>query len=581
MLRLSLLFLLFATILQAQDAKTYAIMIETKIDDTGFAPQVVISWQNDTLAARYVISKRKYETGEFEKIAEISGGANIFSDLDVDYGQITEYEVEKVFSYDNQLLSTFAYKAIAWDADLVEKETKSILILVDYIIYDRIKVKLDEYISVINREGWNAIVKQVPRVETFNPKAVLSNRELILAVNKSEKNLKSVLILGRVAVPYSGNIAPDGHGDDNSFPHKGAYPTDAFYADFDKDDWTDTSASNIKSAMPRQHNVVNDGKWDQSFIPNKVELSIGRVDLYDLDFFEETEVELLNRYLDKNIAYRTGKLKADNRAIIYDGFDYRQSGYAADGWNNLTALYGRDNVIEKRVKEELPINSYEMVYANAEGAFENIYDAIYIEDIAKTGYKAIHSMLFGSYNVDWDSPNNLLRGVIASQPMGLTAVWGTRPFWTYFKLGLGETFGQALVSTQNNRFEYSYPSTIYNGGVHIALMGDPTLKLINDAPIMSAGFSTENGIPNTISLRLKKDSEIYGYQVLLLDKYSYYQVYETVWFDQPRKSEFSVSFNGKDIDPKYFTKGAIIRPIISVENLSGRFMYLGNGINIE
>lgn len=581
MLRLSLLFLLFGTILQAQDAKTYAIMIETKIDDTGFAPQVVISWQNDTLATRYVISKRKYETGEFEKIAEISGGANIFSDLDVDYGQITEYEIEKVFSYDNQLLSTISYKAISWDVDLVEKETKSILILIDYIVYDKIKEKLNNYISVINREGWNAIVKQVPRVEKFNPKAVLSNREMILAINKSEKNLKSVLILGRVAVPYSGNIAPDGHGDNNSFPHKGAYPTDAFYADFDKRDWTDTSASNVKSAMVRQHNVVNDGKWDQSFIPNKVELAIGRVDLYDLDFFEENETELLNRYLDKNIAYRTGKLKADNRAIIYDGFDSRQAGYAADGWNNLTALYGRDNVVEKRVKEELPKNSYEMVYANAEGAFENIFDAIYVEDIAKTGYKAIHSMIFGSYNVDWDSPNNLLRGVIASEPMGLTAVWGTRPFWTYYKLGLGETFGEALVSTQNNRSEYSYPSTIYNGGVHIALMGDPTLKLINDAPILSAGFLTESHIPNVISIRVKNDFEIYGYQILLLDSNKKYQVYETRRFDEPRKSEFTVSFNGKDIGSEYSTEGAIIRPIIYVENLSGRFMYLGNGINIK
>lgn len=578
MLRLSLLFLFISCSIYAQDAKTYAIMIETAISDSGFAPQIIVTWQNDSLATKYIISKREYETGKFEKIAELSGGANTFSDLDFDYNKVTEYEVEKVFSYDEQLLSTYAYKAISWDADLVEKQTKSVLILIEYNQYSGIKTKLDEYISVLNTEGWNVITRQVPRVEGFNPKSVLSNREMIKAIWKETPNLTTVLILGRVAVPYSGNIAPDGHGDNNGLPHKGAYPTDAFYADMDTRDWTDTSASNTKSAFTRQHNVVNDGKWDQSFIPDKVELAIGRVDFYSLTFFEESETELINRYLTKNIDYRTGKLKADNDAILYDGFDGRQAGYAADGWNNLTALYGRDNVKEMRVREELPVNSYEMVYANAEGAFDNLSDAIYAIDVARYAYKGIHNMIFGSYNVDWDSPDNLLRSLIASEPMGLTAVWATRPFWTYYKLGIGETFGQALVSTQNNRFEYDYPSISYKGGVHIALVGDPTLKLINELPINTASFLYEDANATGIIFRLKDDATIIGYQ-LLVRVGGMYKVHTAELFDTEKEGEFTIDL--QEAIPTSISFGAILRPIVRVSNYSGRFQYLGSGVVME
>ena len=576
MLRLSLLFLFISSSIFAQDAKTLAVMIETEISDEGFAPQIIVSWQNDSLATKYIVSKREYETGKFEKIAELSGGANTFSDLDFDYNKVTEYEVEKVYSFNEQLLSTKSYKAVSWDADLTENGSKTILILIEINKYKGISAKLNEYRSVLRKEGWIVITKQVPRVEDFNPKAVLSNRELIKAIWKESQNLTTVLLLGRVAVPYSGNIAPDGHGDNNGLPHKGAYPTDAFYADMDTRDWTDTSESNKNSAFPRQHNVVNDGKWDQSFIPGKVELAIGRVDFYNLDFFEESETELINRYLTKNIEYRTGILKADNDAILYDGFDGRQRGYAADGWNNLTALYGRDNVTEMRVREELPVNSYEMVYANAEGGFDNIYDAIYAIDVARDGYNGIHNMIFGSYNVDWGSPNNLLRSLIASEPMGLTVVWVTRPFWTYYKLGLGETFGEALVSTQNNRFEYDYPSVSYKGGVHVALIGDPTLKLINELPLDSASFIYDNDDENITGIRIKlKDNEsIVGYQLMFNN-----EVHSTEFFEEEKEGEFTYDL------PNAISKNEIwwpiLRPIVKISNQSGRFNFLGSGVYIQ
>lgn len=574
MLRLALLFLLAATITSAQDAKQYAIMIESKIDDTGFAPQVILSWQNDTTASRYVIYRRLYEVDKFEKIAEVSGGANTFSDLDPMYGQIAEYKVEKVFSYDKEQISTYAYKALSWDANLVRKELRTLLILVDNTLAFSISSKLEMYRKEIEKQGWMSIVKYVPRVESFNAKAVLNNKEMIKAVYEQTPNMAAILILGRVAVPYSGNTAPDGHGDDNPLPHKGAYPADVFYGDLDTRDWTDNKISNDKSAFPRQHNYINDGKWDDSNIPSKVELAVGRVDFFDLPFFEESEAEMINNYLQKDIDYRSGVLNADNDGILYDGFESRQAGYAADGWNNLTALYGRDNVVEMRIREEIIKNSYEMVYANANGGIDNISDAIYSGEIAEKGYKGIHNMIFGSYNVDWDSESNLLRSIIASKPIALTSVWATRPFWTYFKLGLGETFGEALLSTQNNRSEYIYPSVVYNGGVHIALLGDPTLSLINENVLDSVVRIYKNDKLVSINVYIKDETRIYGYQIRAQQK-----VVKTIYFNESTDADFIIDLT--DIDSSFENIPYIVRPIIQVENKSGRFLYLGNGEYIE
>jgi hypothetical protein len=48
-------------------------------------------------------------------------------------------------------------------------------------------------------------------------------------------------------------------------------------------------------------------------------------------------------------------------------------------------------------------------------------------------------------------------------------------------MGLGETVGTCARLTQNNRGLYA-PTGTFAGGVHVALMGDPTLRLHVVAP---------------------------------------------------------------------------------------------------
>ena len=567
MLRLSLLFCLIGYLAFSQDAKQNSIMIETELKELDGSRYIEINWQNDTTAFKYEIGKRYSNDDEFEIIAELTGAATNYNDVTI--GEYQEYEIRKRFRFNDKNYDSKSYKEHCIDCNFIEEETKSLLILIDRTKYKDIENNLLKYINITTKQGWNIVVKKVDRVESYSPKAIINNKLLINQVYESVNNLRAVLILGRVAVPYSGNVAPDGHGDKDSRPHKGAYPTDSYYADIDYNDWTDSVEVNDKSMFPRQHNMINDGKWDQSFIPGKVELAVGRVDFFNLPGFEESESELLNRYLEKVIAYKSGQVEPVNKAILYDGFVEYRRGYAADGLNNMTALYGKENVLEMPVRDELYQNRYDMIYAGAPGDFNNIYLAVYYNELAEKEYLATHSMIFGSYNVDWDSENNLHRSILASKGYGLTSVWASFPHWTYFKLGLGRTFGEALTTTQNNRLEYDYPFSAYRGGVFIFLMGDPTLKLYNEDVISDVNLTTGNNF----SLQIKDENSIWGYQILKNE--DSLEILETVKYDKPKTGLINEIFDwGNNGD-------YIIRPIIKINNRSGSFFYLGNGVDVQ
>jgi hypothetical protein len=91
-------------------------------------------------------------------------------------------------------------------------------------------------------------------------------------------------------------------------------------------------------------------------------------------------------------------------------------------------------------------------------------------------YKSIFAMMFGSYLGDWDSPNNLMRSFLAMPEHGLTNVWGGRPNWFFHHMGLGDNIGYSTKITQNNNGIYSDTGSSARG-IHVALMGDPTLRM--------------------------------------------------------------------------------------------------------
>jgi hypothetical protein len=310
-------------------------------------------------------------------------------------------------------------------------------------------------------DGWQVVRHQVTAEQS--PTEV---KRLIAA-----QPAQSVLLLGYVPVPYSGDFRPDGHDD-----HIGAWPADVYYGVLDGE-WTDSSvtSAHAKSAE-RQHNVPGDGKFDQNEIPGPVRLAVGRVDFHDLPAFGADETTLLREYLDRNHAYRQGTLAVETRGWIQDNFVGHPECFAYSGWQNLTTLLGPENVV-MREWPNIEQARHLWFYGCGPGGWQSMSGFGDTADLVSTPLNAVFALMFGSYFGDWDTTNNLMRAALAGNGGALTCGWAGRPHWYLHPMGMGATIGECLRLTQNNPVNGYQPAGGFARGVHIALLGDPTLRL--------------------------------------------------------------------------------------------------------
>ncbi|MBV8882013.1 MAG: hypothetical protein JO332_18805, partial [Planctomycetaceae bacterium] len=330
-------------------------------------------------------------------------------------------------------------------------------------------------------DGWVVVRLDVDPKAT--PPAVKARIREVYEADRDA--VRAVFLFGHVPVPYSGDLNPDGHPD-----HKGAWPADAYYGDMDGE-WTDATVDSPKASRAENKNVKEDGKFDPSRLPSPVELQVGRVDLSQMPAFGKSETELLRRYLDKDHAFRHGRLEAVRRGLICDKFgDFRGESFVSSGWRNFAPLVGDAQVRAADWFTGLGAESYLVAQGSGAGGFQSCAGVGTTADFAAKPTKAVFTLLFGSYFGDWDSRDNLLRAPLASESHGLVSVWAGRPHWYLHPMALGETVGYCTRLTQNNRGLYS-PAGSFAGGVHIALMGDPTLRLHvvapPSAPTLAAG----------------------------------------------------------------------------------------------
>ncbi|HQW25191.1 MAG TPA: T9SS type A sorting domain-containing protein, partial [Saprospiraceae bacterium] len=113
-----------------------------------------------------------------------------------------------------------------------------------------------------------------------------------------------------------------------------------------------------------------------------------------------------------------------------------------------------------------------------------------------------------SYFGDWDSQDNFLRAPLA-QGTTLTNAWSGRPHWILHHMGLGENIGYSTRLTQNNNslYFFSYGARF----VHIALMGDPTLR--NDVVAPASNVSVTDIGPYNQLTWSPSPEPVLGYHV--------------------------------------------------------------------
>lgn len=431
----------------------------------------VISWIKDDGANGYqVYRKQRTDISWGSIIADYPADSLRYTDCDMEDQAIYEYKIEK------KLDASSGFGYITSGRLIPPTHFKGrCLVVIDKISYDLIRDDIDRYQRVIRSEGWKVINIIIER----DSSAQFVKSEIYSTIEKYGE-IDRILILGHVAVPYSGNINPDGHNN-----HRGAWSADLYYGELDGA-WTDESIDNVTSSNASNHNIPGDGKYDQSRIPSDIDIAIGRVDFHDLPAFDDDEYILLKKYIDKSIAYRTKKIQPLRRAILQDNFNFPE-GFAQSGIRSFSTMVGQDSIHYGTISRVFD-QSYLWMYGAGGGSYTSASGILNTTNLAQDSIQAVFTMMFGSYFGDYDSKNNLMRSMLASGT-ALSCAWSGRPHWVFHPMGLGADLGSCTLLSQNNNG--LYPNGFGVRSVHVNLIGDPTLTSYVVAPPSNL-IATEN-----------------------------------------------------------------------------------------
>ena len=496
--------LLAAINLRAEiDPKYYAVMASATVQSSPAG--ITLKWSGDERATGYVVARKN--GGSWSTIANLNGTATSFTDSNVSAGGLYEYRITKS--------TTAGYKGTGYvyagiNAPLVDKRGKVVLI-VDNTHANDLSAELKRLEWDLAGDGWIVLRHDIPRnTSAPNVKNIIKS-----AWNSDRSNVKAVFLFGHIAVPYSGNFNPDGHPD-----HMGAWPADLYYGDMDGN-WTDSSVYTTGAHRPANHNVPGDGKFDQTDMPSDVELAVGRVDLsnmtcYSNKAWSRSEKDLLRAYLNKDHAFRQRHFTMPRRGLVCDNFGERDGeAFASSGWRNFAAMFGSENVTSVPGWQYFPTvgsNGYLWSYGTGGGSYYTCNGVGGSDDFANTEVQTVFTMFLGSYFGDWDNESNFLRAPLGSGK-ALTTSWAGRPHWFYHHMALGETIGYSTLLSQNNRYGGTYEGQNWGTRqVHVALLGDPTLRMHPVIPPSNLRASI-SGSSITLNWDASTDSAIQGYHV--------------------------------------------------------------------
>lgn len=440
--------------------------------------RITILWQPVNGATSFKIYRKAKNSAQwgFPMASNLPGTSVSWTDNSVEPGVAYEYRINSTGTVagSGYILSGIELPEIF--------DRGKVLLVYDTISTSGLETEIARWINDVVGDGFQVIPLPVDQLDS-----VTSVKEKIRSKYLMDpENTKTLFLLGRVPIPYSGAIVPDGHTPD----HYGAWPADGYYAEMTSA-WTDISVNITGASTERNRNVPGDGKFDPSTFPSDLELAVGRVDMHNLPAFNADETTLLKKYLDKNHAFRNKRFSVENRALVDDEFTGYPEGFSAAGWRNFSALCGYDRVFARDYSTALKAESYLWSYGCGAGNFQNCSGVIGTPGFVQDSILGVFTMLFGSYFGDWDNPeNNLLRAALASGNV-LTNCWAGRPYWYFHHMGMGESVGYSTLASMNNAAVYDF--NFGQRGVHMALMGDPTLRAHPVGPVEEFWASAEDG----------------------------------------------------------------------------------------
>lgn len=513
---LKIIFLLFlgfiTTYSIAQVAKTQVVKLEAKETPNG----VKLKWPlNPSKTGTYRVFSRDWNNpnGNWDMASDpLDANTNTF-DIAIDEGTAKkEFMVISVNTSNQTEALGYIYPANKFQQNLFGGQ---VILVIDSIISSSLPNEIETLKKDLISSGWFVYDFVVSRNDS--PEKIKSQIKAVYDNRTFEKH--ALYLLGHVPVPYSGNFSssgdrfpPDGHAE-GSGNHTGAWPADVFYSDL-FGVWEDGLVSCTTGKSARHHNVPGDGKFDASRLPGESLLEIGRVDFYDMPAFAKDEISLTKEYLDRVHQWRSGKIQYVNRALIDNNFNGLN--LASSGYQNFPGLVGLDSTFDDLdYFTSQNAGNYLLSYGCGAGSYTSCNGIGKTTDFVnnKGVYSNIFTFLAGSYFGDWDSKNNLMRASLAAG--SLACSWAGIPKWYVHHMGLGMNIGYGAMITQNNNQGYFNGSFNMSAkGIHIALLGDPTLTLHAVKPIQNLKATSQDG---KVQLTWDKQDDADEYDVFRID----------------------------------------------------------------
>lgn len=457
---------------------------------------------------------------------------------------ITEIEIQQVWTVNEVTFAASGYMALNKQSTAVTTSAhRRVLVVVEDNIAQSLIPELHRLTDDLIREGW--IVHTALARSDVSPKELKSQVVHRYYADSAYGQLTHVFLIGHLPYATSGGFFTRGTFPNPDFhpEHGGAWASDAYYADMTTSStvgaeyqWTDFQVnitSDTVASRPENKNIPGDGKFDQSMIPTDLELCVGRLDMWDLPTFgvipgsdRSREVALIKQYLQRNHEYRRRAFEPPNAALIDDNFGLFsrvQNGlriteaFATSGWRSFSAIVSADNVFEGDWIPDATNNRFTLdtgkvllAYGCGGGGYEHCSYVGDTREFAQYPLHAVFTLLFGSYFGDVNSTNNVMRATLANNGWVLASGWAGRPHWFLHPLAAGATIGECFRLSANNANTYlgstymdvetklydHYP--LGNRGIHVMLLGDPTLTL--QGPVMDGSVTVANNSDGTSTI---------------------------------------------------------------------------------
>lgn len=413
---------------------------------------------------------------------------NSWTDTSIQSGEIYEYKIEPAFQHNH---SSYWDRLVIASAGARTKDPQGILaVVVDQSLEPQIRPALEQANNAWIADGWRTKIILTPRhldrnSHVENHANVLSLKRRLKDIHENSQNqLKSIVLIGHVPVPYSGRMNPDGH-------FFRPWEADLFYGDLvDDEKWTDRESDSPTQPSPR---IPADGVMDPIKYPTPIEASVGRIDFANLDAFRQSEADLVAQYLKKSIRYRQNKLKFPRKSAGFSTFPHQSlsdSTYLSLTRNagpivgdSLASIF-ETNFLKIRdpylFGVQLGAGDYDTISNGNEAHSVKSKDLARDPDFHRTAFM----VLDGSYFGNWNTQNNFLRASLCVENGGLASMWGRHLMVRLYWLGAGLSIGESVINNVNS-LNYLDGNAGFAANIYIQLMGDPTLTLFPQPPLIS------------------------------------------------------------------------------------------------